>query len=495
MTIVMKILNILPLLPIFGGLLFAHPMGSFSVSHYSRFAITPKGVDLTYVLDLAELPSIDLLRQWGVTVNASQAELEKHARMQAREWASRLSFTSDGRSVGPVLLSNTGITIAKGAGGNPVVRIPMKFTLGVATGNLRFEDNNYPDRAGWKEISIVSEEGIALSKASHPAKDLSQGLTAYPTDASAARPQDLRAEMYWTAGTESKASLITPIEQPGIQTSKPQNSSPLRGDYLSTLLSNRNLSFGMMLTGVLVAFGLGAMHAMSPGHGKTIVAAYLVGSRGTMKHALFLGGMVTFTHTISVFLLGIATLFLSKYVVPDKVYPVLGAISGLSIVIIGFSLLVQRGRKVWGHSHTPTHSHDHDHHHHDHGNDHDHHHGPGGHTHVPEGDITLGSLIALGASGGLVPCPSALVLLLTAIAIGRVAFGLVLLTAFSLGLAVVLMTIGCAVLFAKTLLPESNTVTSHPFFRYVPVASAAFIVCVGMLMTGVSLGWVKAAGF
>ena len=489
MTIVMKILNLFPMLPIFATLLFAHPMGSSSVSHYSRFEITSRGVDLTYILDMAELPALDLMRQWGLAAGAPQDELEKYARQQALQWASRLTFSADGRGVGPVSLSNTDISIAKGAGGNPILRITMHFALAVATGNLQFEDNNYPDRAGWKEIVIVPASGIALVKASHPATERSNGLTAYPADASAARPQDLRAAMEWTMGLSRQAPVIASIDQPGIQADKPQAYIPARGDYLSTLLSNRNLTFGMMAMGVLVAFGLGAMHAMSPGHGKTIVAAYLVGSRGTMKHALFLGGMVTFTHTISVFLLGIATLFLSKYVVPDKVYPVLGAISGLSIVIIGLSLLIQRARKIWGHSHPHSHDHGH-HHHHDHDHEHDHDHGPGGHTHVPEGDITLGSLIALGASGGLVPCPTALVLLLTSIAIGRVAFGLVLLTAFSLGLAVILMAIGCAVLFAKNLIPESSTIMTHPFFRYVPVASAAFIVCVGMVMTGVSLGWV-----
>ena len=332
---------------------------------------------------------------------------------------------------------------------------------------------------------IVPASGVSISKASHSAHELSQGLSAYPKETPP--PQDLRAQVEWAVGAQQKVAVIEPLEQPAVSSQAAVQQPPGRGDYLSTLLSNRNLTFGMMLTGVLVAFGLGAMHAMSPGHGKTIVAAYLVGSRGTVKHALFLGGMVTFTHTISVFLLGLATLFLSQYVVPDRVYPVLGAISGLSIVVIGLSLLIKRAAKIWGH----THGHDHHHHGHDHHHDHDHHHGPGGHTHVPEGDITLGSLIALGASGGLVPCPSALVLLLTSIAIGRVAFGLVLLTSFSLGLAVVLMAIGCAVLFAKKLLPDSNTISTNPFFRYVPVASAAFIVCVGLAMTGVSLGWVR----
>ena len=470
MTIVMKIVHHLPLPLILAGLLSAHPMGNSSVSHYSRFEVTPRGVELHYALDLAELPSLDLMRKWGVKPDSPREKIQKHADEQAHEWARNLFITSAGRSVMPSL-QQTSVAFSDSADGNPTIRIAMKLTLAVATGTLEFEDKNYQDRAGWKEILIVPGEGVSIAKASHGAKELSQGLTAYPKGAP---PQDLRAQVEWAVGAQQKDPLIVPIGD--------SSPAPSR-DYLSTLLSNRNLTFGMMFAGVMVAFGLGAIHAMSPGHGKTIVAAYLVGSRGTMKHALFLGGMVTFTHTISVFLLGLATLFLSQYVVPDKVYPVLGAISGLSIVVIGLSLLIKRAGMIWGHNH--SHGHDHDHHHH----------GPGGHTHSPEGDINVGSLIALGASGGLVPCPSALVLLLTSIAIGRIAFGLVLLTAFSLGLAVVLMAIGCAVLFAKNLLPESNRITTHPVFRFLPVASAAFIVCVGLVMTGVSLGWVSPTRF
>src|SRR5205814_4011779 len=123
-----------------------------------------------------------------------------------------------------------------------------------------------------------------------------------------------------------------------------------------------------------VAFGLGAMHALSPGHGKTIVAAYLVGNRGTFKHAIFLGGMVTFTHTFSVFCLGLATLYLYKDVLPDNVIKWMGAISGISIVWIGAMLLWRRTRGLQAHHHH-DHDHDHDHHHH-HGQDHDH-----GHDH------------------------------------------------------------------------------------------------------------------
>ncbi len=256
-------------------------------------------------------------------------------------------------------------------------------------------------------------------------------------------------------------------------------SAAVRGDALSRLLHQGDLSFGTIAVGIAIAFGLGAMHALSPGHGKTIVAAYLVGTRGTPRHALFLGAMATFTHTISVFALGLCTLFLSQYVLPETIFPVLGTISGLSIVWIGAMLLYKRWRALEGLQH---------HHHH-------HHHGDGHvHTHAPEGEVTMGSLMALGAIGGLVPCPSALVLLLSSVSLGRVGLGLLLLVGFSMGLAVVLMGIGLAVLFAKHLLPESGRLAGNRYFWMLPVASAALIVCVGVVMTCVALGVIRGVG-
>ena len=186
----------------------------------------------------------------------------------------------------------------------------------------------------------------------------------------------------------------------------------------------------------------------------------------------------------------------------EKITQWLGVISGLSIVAIGGWMLFKRLRGA-GHVHSHTHDHVHDHahehhHHHDHDHAHDHahththSHGPDGHTHshVPD-EISWSSLVALGASGGLVPCESALVLLLTAIALRRVGLGLVLLVSFSLGLALVLMAIGVLVIYAKNLLPGGGHASGHPFYRWMPVASAAVVMVLGMVMTGVSLGWIQ----
>jgi len=246
---------------------------------------------------------------------------------------------------------------------------------------------------------------------------------------------------------------------------------PAQGDYLSALLHQGQIGWSVILLGMLAAFAFGAVHALSPGHGKTLVAAYLVGSRGTPRHAIFLGLMVTFTHTVSVFALGLVTLYLSRFVLPETITPILGAISGITIVWVGATLLYRRtlGRV---HVHTAGFAH---------------HHGDGRiHTHVPE-EMSVGGLIALGASGGLVPCPSALVLLLTSVSLGRVAFGLTLLVAFSLGLAVVLSAVGLVVLYARHLIPDGKNLMRGRIARYLPIASAAFIICVGLSMTWVSL--------
>ena len=240
-------------------------------------------------------------------------------------------------------------------------------------------------------------------------------------------------------------------------------------DYLARLLHQGDVGWGTMLAGLVVAFGLGAVHALSPGHGKTIVAAYLVGSRSTAKHAALLGLVVTFTHTVSVFFLGFATLFLSRFVLPEKIYPMLGTVSGLAIVWVGSTLFFGRLRAARRrHTHHV-------------------------HSHVPEGEVSVASLMALGASGGLVPCPSALVLLLSSVALGRVALGLTLLVAFSAGLAVVLMAIGMAALYTRHLLPDGEKTARSAAFRYLPVASAAVITCVGVAMTAAALGVIRVA--
>jgi ABC-type nickel/cobalt efflux system permease component RcnA len=245
------------------------------------------------------------------------------------------------------------------------------------------------------------------------------------------------------------------------------------------------------LFGLLLAFGLGALHAMSPGHGKTVVGAYLVGSRGTVKHAVFLGLTVTITHTLGVFALGLITLFASNYILPERIMPFLNFVSGLLVFFIGISLFKDRllsalGYKTVAHQHHHEHgedSHTHDgEHFHSHENESMHtHDGIHYHSHLPPEQVTWRNLLALGISGGLLPCPSALVLMLSAISLGRVGYGLILTIAFSLGLAATLTAVGLAFLYVGKLF-DNPAIGNNRLVKTLPVLSAFVIACVGAVI-------------
>ncbi|MBW4463937.1 MAG: ABC transporter permease [Pegethrix bostrychoides GSE-TBD4-15B] len=277
--------------------------------------------------------------------------------------------------------------------------------------------------------------------------------------------------------------------------------------------------------GILLAVGgaivWGAMHSLSPGHGKTLVGAYLVGARATAKHAVFLALTTTVTHTLGIFALGLIAVFASRYILPEQLYPWMNLVSGVMVAVIGGNLFWSRFQKFFGyqshaghlhHIHThdhksqldlqtmayvhgtvqtkllePTHQHhDHQHHRHEHyGHDHGHHHDHShhsGHSHLPPdadgSPITWRSLLALGVSGGLVPCPAALVLLLSCIALGNVGLGLLLVLAFSLGLAAVLTGLGLLMVYAKPLFRHLPTPKGAA--RLLPTFSAIGIVVIGI---------------
>jgi nickel/cobalt exporter len=244
----------------------------------------------------------------------------------------------------------------------------------------------------------------------------------------------------------------------------------------------------------LAAAAWGAMHALSPGHGKTVVGAYLVGSRGTPRHALFLGLAVTVTHTAGVIALGLVILFASRTIMPEQLYPWLSLASGLLVAALGITILRQRllgllgvGHDHRGHAH--DHSHDHSHHH---GHDHTHDsrlttHDSATHSHLPPGaddePVTWRSLLALGISGGLLPCPSALLALLGAVAVGRAGFGLLVVVAFSLGLAATLTGVGLLFLYAGRLL--ERRAVAGPWagaLRYAPAAAALAVTASGVMI-------------
>ena len=221
----------------------------------------------------------------------------------------------------------------------------------------------------------------------------------------------------------------------------------------------------------------GAAHAFSPGHGKAIVAGYLVGTRGRVRDAVALGLIVTLTHTIGVFALGGVTLLLSQFLVPEGLYPWLNLVAALLVVAVGIGILRWR-MSVWrrGAARGPAHDHDHGHSHDD-GNHH-HHHGDGGHEHRTGGQS---GLLGIGVSAGIIPCPTALVVLLAAISLHRVGYGLVLILAFSVGLAVAVTSIGLVAVLARRTFGRISF--DGGVVRALPAVSALVVLVLGLAMT------------
>jgi nickel/cobalt transporter (NicO) family protein len=266
---------------------------------------------------------------------------------------------------------------------------------------------------------------------------------------------------------------------------------------IDALVSVERLSAAVVALSMLAAFFWGAAHALTPGHGKAVVAAYLIGARGTARHAGILGLTVTLTHTAGVFVLGAVTRYLSRYILPEVIYPWLSVASGLLVVLIGLALLYRHLDKMFHdrkaeHTHV-EHTHPHDGAHSPGGSrSHVHHtHFHGGRSHLPvDGSkITWRGLVALGVSGGLVPCPAALVLLLGAISLDRLAFGMVLVLAFSAGLAIILTGIGLLMIYARKLFERFTFEARVP--RLLPVVSASIITLAGV---GIALGALQQTG-
>jgi hypothetical protein len=264
---------------------------------------------------------------------------------------------------------------------------------------LELHDTNYAGRIGWKEIVV----GARTPSVSHE-------LHAYPKSLLQS-PRDVTRITVAVAPTHDPAPTLTR----GRALQAPDR---VADSGFTALIAQRDLSPLVILAALAAALFWGAAHALSPGHGKTIVAAYLIGKRGTVRDAAALGGIVTVTHTIGVFALGLVTLGLSQWIVPDRLYPWLNLAAGVSVLLIGAAVLRSRARE-WLHERAHRHGHHHDH-------DHGHHH--------PEPGDGFRGLLAVGVSGGLLPCPSALVVLLAAVSLHRLAFGLVLIVA-SAGLA------------------------------------------------------------
>src|SRR3954451_22438869 len=393
----------------------AHPLGNFSVNHLAEISVSANRIDVRYVLDGAEIPTF----QHQVQAAKVQAEV-----------ARALTLTVDGVRT-PLTVAGA-ITTAhpRGQGGLPTTRVVIPLVAQAHATHVTLDDETWPGRVGWKAVVTKPGAGTA-TRSSAPASDPTNELRSYPRDLLKS-PSDLRA-----------ATLtVTPghgtVQAPGAQAIKTASGSSGFADILGD-------GDKVLVLLLLAAFGWGAIHALSPGHGKAMVAAYLVGTEGKPRDAVALGAIVTVTHTAGVFALGLITLALSHYILPEHLYPYLNLLSGVLVVAVGASVLRKQLKKRHHHHH---------HHHHD-----------------------RKSLLAMGTAAGLIPCPSALVVLLGAIAQDKIALGMVLIVAFSAGLATTLSGLGLAVVYARRLpLPRGA-------MNALPAASAVAIVLVGCVLT------------
>jgi len=490
-----KITLILLSLFAFAAALNAHPLGNFTVSNYSRIELEKNQIHLRCVLDMAEIAAFQESQQIDTDRNKqlSAAELDAYLEKLTPEYAANLKLFVDDQPL-QIQTAAKNISLPPGAGNLPTLRVEWDFVAEFDAGaaesirRLRFENANYRERLGWNEIVINRAAGINVFDSSAFGSALTDELKAYPDDMLSAPLTERAAELSFTAGS------TVPAEAATLQNRNGSASAPVRKDSLAELISVREITPAIVLFGLALAFGLGAMHAMSPGHGKTVVGAYLVGSKGTVKHAAFLGLTVTVTHTLGVFALGLITLFATQFILPERIMPFLSFVSGLLVLFIGLTLFKERLVSALGyktnhhhhHEHGDAHEHGHEHsrdghHHHDHHDAFTHTHDGNTHSHLPPEAVTWRSLLALGISGGLLPCPSALVLMLAAINLNRVGYGLLLTLAFSFGLAATLMCVGLAFLYLGKLL-DRPSLGSNPIVKALPVFSAMVIACVGAVI-------------
>jgi nickel/cobalt exporter len=424
----------------------AHPLGNFSVNRLDVVRVSRDDVRVTWVLDRAEIPTFqERGRSRAQLLAAAQGVVRRDVRLEV-----------DGR---PLALRPDGpgrLAFRPGQGGLRTTRIELGLRARVRDPRkVVLRDRSYADRVGWRAIVVRPGRGTAV-RSSVPADDPTNRLRAYPRALLSSPPDERTATLAVRPG--DGAVTAPGADGRGLRTTTERG---VDGGF-AALLADAAEGRGVLLLLLLAAAGWGALHALSPGHGKGMVAAYLVGTRGSSADAVLLGLTVTVAHTAGVFALGLVTLGLSAWVLPEDLYPWLTLVSGLLVVVVGASVLR-------GHLRTRSHAH---HHHHGH-----HHHAP-----------TRRGLLALGASAGIIPCPSALVVLLGAIAQHELGLGFALIVAFSAGLAATLVALGLAVVWTRRLsrrLPAPGRL--GPALALAPAVSSVVIMGFGAVLAARAL--------
>jgi nickel/cobalt transporter (NicO) family protein len=478
----------------------AHPLGNFTVNRYSRLDVYADAVRIRYILDMAEipayqeLPAIDTNGDDDLTSSENQAYVGR----KAQEIAGNLRLTVNGSDVHPTVLSSE-ISYPEGQAGLPTLRVGLLLHAPVSGANvdIGYSDDNYADRIGWKEVVVRPAEGVALSTSSAATDDISAELTSYPSDLLSS-PLDVTSASFSFAPWDGAKAPEIHSDPTGI--SAPNEAPSRAGGGFASLIDTDDMTLPVMALSLLLALAFGAIHALEPGHGKTFVAAYFVGVKGTVRQALALGLIVATTHTIGVLAIGLVTLFGSQFILPEKLYPYLSLASGLMILALGMRLIAARAggwraarrflaavrRDAYDHQ---TDFHDHDHHHHSHES--------------AAGAPPWRTLLALGLADGLTPSPSALVVLLAAVSLDRIGLGVLLIIAFSVGLALVLTLVSLALLYARSFLqwlgargvvrgrsPRAALIPgtgSAALLKLAPMGGAVALVVVGLVLTARAL--------
>ena len=448
----------------------AHPLGNFTINRYSRIEPSGGRVYVLYVLDMAEIPTF----QAQATVHADGTAV--YARKLAASIGRNLTLSVGGRRLVLRPLRSV-LAFPPGQAGLHTTRLEVVYSSAPlpsgTSARLDYHDGNYAGRIGWREIVVHAGAGARVDSSSVPSATISDELRSYPKNLLQS-PLDVtraRAEIVPGSGPGTPPAVLSG----GALDARVGVRAVADGGFASLIARDR-LTTGFVLLSLVVALFWGAVHALSPGHGKSIVAAYLVGSRGTARHAVLLGLTVTVTHTIGVFALGLVTLALSAFLVPEQLYPWLNLVSALLVVGVGLGVLRWRLRD-WRHGRAHARGRDHSHGHHGH-------HGGHGHAHTEPG-MNIRQLLGVGISGGLVPCPTALVVLLAAVSLHRVGYGLVLIFAFSVGLAAAMTAIGLLAVAAKRTYARLSF--EGRIVRLLPAVSALVIIGLGLTMTARAL--------
>ena len=491
----------------------AHPLGNFTINHYAEVRVGERRIQLDVVIDMAEIPTFT--ERTALDTNhdgqVSASELAGARMGRCTDLATSLRLTVD-RATASLRPTAGGLELLPGAGGLSTLRVVCEYQADTAPAagpsTVSFRDDSYAERIGWREI-VVTGDGVTVSATGAETATLSSRLMAYPKSLIVQPPDERAVTISAVPGGPPSGQLTVTDAQPFRGGATPPGAVSSFagavpggvGNELSDLIGARDLTPIAIALSLLIAVGLGAVHAVSPGHGKTVMAAYLVGTRGRARHAVGLAMAVTVSHTFGVLVLAGVTLLASDLIPPERLYPVLGLASGITVVAIGAWLLLARWRELilrrsaGAHAHGPEpHDHeldrDHDHHDHDHDHDLEHRHGPFRHRHGPEPERSLSwrSLVAIGLAGGLVPSASALILLLGAIAAGRPAFGLALAVAFGVGMAVVLGGIGLVLARAGQFVERAAG--GHRFARIAPIVpwvTGVVVLGAGFILVGQAL--------